>query len=48
MEVYEFNSLDKIDFHRGKDPRFESVSEQTLMGRRNSIDFLTTKRKGDI
>jgi hypothetical protein len=48
MEAYKLYSFDKIDIHGETDLRFESVCEQTLMGRRNSIDFLTTKRKGDI
>jgi len=48
MEAYEFYSFDKIDIHWETDLRFESVCEQTLMGRRNSINFLITKRIGDI
>jgi hypothetical protein len=45
MEVYEFYSFDEIDLHRETDMRFESVCEQTQMGRRDSIDSLMTKQK---
>jgi hypothetical protein len=45
MEVYEFYSFDKIDLHRETDLRFESVCEQTQMGRRDSINSLMTKQK---
>jgi hypothetical protein len=45
MEAYEFYSLDKIDIHWETDLRFESVCEQTLIGRRDSINSLMTKQK---
>jgi hypothetical protein len=48
MEAFEFYSFDKIDIHRETNLRFESVCEQTQMGRRDSLNSLMTNRRGDI
>ena len=48
MEAHEFYSFDKIDIHWETDLKFESVCQQILVWRGSSINFLMTKRKGDI